>query len=156
MAQEFPEEVAAALALCPAMGNVWVVDYTAAWHALAHWLIGEAPYQMDTAGMIAWARALGEAEEHGLRLTPTGEQFAALIKDFTGGDRWGFDEGLRQQWNIAFGLGVTFWPTVLDTSTVAPGDAFTSSDALPPADTREHTYEADPSAGIDLQRLTKR
>ena len=155
MAQEFPEEVAAALALCPAMGNVWVVDYTAAWHALAHWLIGEAPDQMDTDGMIAWARALGEADEHGLRLTPTGEQFAALIKDFTGGDRWGFDEGLRQQWNIAFGLGVTFWPTVLDTSTVAPGDAFTSSDALPPADTREHIYEADPSAGIDLQRLNE-
>ena len=108
MAQEFPEEVTAALALCPAMGNVWVVDYTVAWHALAHWLIGEVPDQMDSAGMIAWARALGEADEHGLRLTPTGEQFAALIKDFTGGDRWGFDEGLRQQWNIAFGLGVTF------------------------------------------------
>ncbi len=155
MAQEFPEEVAAALALCPAMGNVWVVDYTAAWHALAHWLIGEAPDQMDPAGMIAWARALGEADEHGLRLTPIGEQFAALIKDFTGGERWGFDEGLRQQWNIAFGLGVTFWPNIAVGDAWSSGAVVSVSNDLPPADTREHIYSADPAAGIDLQRLNE-
>ncbi|GEM_PF-614162 len=155
MAQEFPEEVTAALALCPAMGNVWVVDYTVAWHALAHWLIGEVPDQMDPAGMIAWARALGEADEHGLRLTPTGEQFAALIKDFTGGDRWGFHEGLRQQWNIAFGLGVTFWPSIAVSDALSSGSVVSVSDDLPPADTREHIYRADPAAGIDLQRLNE-
>ena len=155
MAQEFPEEVTAALALCPALGNVWVVDYTVAWHALAHWLIGEAPDQMDPAGMIAWARALGEADEHGLRLTPQGEQFAALIKDFTGGDRWGFDEGLRQQWNIAFGLGVTFWPNIVLGDAFSSGAVVSVSNDLPPADTREHIYRADPAAGIDLQRLNE-
>ena len=155
MAQEFPEEVTAALALCPAMGNVWVVDYTVAWHTLAHWLIGEAPDQMDPAGMIAWARALGEADEHGLRLTPTGEQFAALIKDFTGGDRWGFDEGLRQQWNIAFGLGVTFWPNIAVGDALSSGAVVSVSNDQPPADTREHIYRADPAAGLDLQRLNE-
>ena len=153
MAQEFPEEVTAALAMCPAMGNVWVVDYTVAWHALAHWLIGYPPEQMDATGMIGWARALGEADDTGLRLTQKGEQFAALIKDFTGGDRWGFEDGLRQQWNIAFGLGVTFWPSILDASPFASGAVIAVSDDMPPSDTREHIYAADPSAGIDLERL---
>ena len=153
MAQEFPDEIAAALAFCPAMGNVWVVDYTVAWHALAHWLIGYPPDQMDSAGMIAWARALGEADDTGLRLTQKGEQFAALIKDFTGGDRWGFEDGLRQQWNIAFGLGVTLWPSIVGMSPLMPGASIAVSDDLPPSDTRHHIYSADYSAGIDLKRL---
>ena len=153
MAQEFPEEIAAALAFCPAMGNVWVVDYTVAWHALAHWLIGDVPQQLDVAGMLDWASALGTSDSTGLYLTPLGEQFAALIKDFTGGERWGFDEGLRQQWNIAFSLGVTLWPSIVDVSPLPTGAIVAVSNDLPPADTREHVYDADPAAGIDLQRL---
>ncbi|MCY3733892.1 MAG: hypothetical protein OXG42_06390, partial [Chloroflexi bacterium] len=155
MAQEFPEDVTAALAFCPAMGNVWVVDYTVAWHALAHWLIGDAPQQIDVPGMLAWASALGTSDDDGLRLTALGEQFAALVKDFSGGERWGFDEGLRQQWNIAFGLGVTMWPDVVGSSGLDPGDVVLVSDELPPADTREHIYSADASAGIDLQALNE-
>ena len=155
MAQEFPEEVTAALAFCPAMGNVWVVDYTVAWHALAHWLIGDAPRQVDVAGMLEWASALGTSDDSGLRLTPLGEQFAALIMDFTGGERWGFEEGLRQQWNIAFGLGVTLWPNVIEGSPFAAGEVISVSNDLPPADTREHIYSADSAAGIDLQRLNE-
>ena len=155
MAQEFPDEIAAALAFCPAMGNVWVVDYTVAWHALALWLIGEQPQQIDIPGMLDWASALGTADDGGLRLTPLGEQFAALIRDFTGGGRWGFDEGLRQQWNIAFSLGVTLWPNIAGGRALSPGEVVTVSDDLPPADTREHVYSADPEAGIDLQRLNQ-
>ena len=155
MAQEFPEEIAAALAFCPAMGNVWVVDYIVAWHALAHWLIGDAPPQLDVEGMLEWAAALGTSDDTGLSLTPLGEQFAALIKDFTGGERWGFDDGLRQQWNVAFGLGVTIWPDAVDIGSVAPGEVIAVSPELPPADTREHIYSADPAAGIDLQRLNE-
>lgn len=155
MAQEFPEEVTAALAFCPAMGNVWVVDYMVAWHALAHWLIGDEPQQIDVTGMLEWASALGTSDDTGLRLTPLGEQFAALIKDFTGGERWGFDEGLRQQWDIAFGLGVTLWPNVSDGSPFAPGEVISVSNDLPPADTREHMYSADASAGVDLQTLNE-
>ncbi len=155
MAQEFPEEVTAALAFCPAMGNVWVVDYTVAWHALAHWLIGDAPQQIDVAGMLEWASALGTSDDGGLRLTPLGEQFAALIADFTGGERWGFEEGLRQQWNIAFSLGVTLWPNIIEGSPFAPGEVIAVSDDLPPADTREHIYSADLAAGIDLPRLNE-
>ncbi len=155
MAQEFPEEIAAALAFCPAMGNVWVVDYTVAWHALAHWLIGEVPQQMDIAGMLAWASALGTSDGTGLYLTPKGEQFAALIKDFTGGERWGFEEGFRQQWNIGFSLGVTLWPSVVGESPLPTGAVIAVSNDLPPADTREHIYSADPAAGIDLQRLNE-
>ena len=153
MAQEFPDEIAAALAFCPAMGNVWVVDYTIAWHALAHWLIGEAPQQLDIDGMLAWASHLGTSDDAGLYLTPLGEQFAALIKDFTGGERWGFDEGLRQQWNIAFGLGVTIWPSMASAGVPSPGEAIATPGDQPPADTRDHVYSADPSAGIDLERL---
>jgi len=137
------------------MGNVWVVDYTVAWHVLAHWLIGDAPQQIDVPGMLAWASALGTSDDDGLRLTALGEQFAALVKDFTGGERWGFDEGLRQQWNIAFGLGVTMWPDVVGSSGLDPGDVVLVSDELPPADTREHIYSADASAGIDLQALNE-
>ena len=155
MAQEFPDEVAAALAFCPAMGNVWVVDYTVAWHALAHWLIGDAPQQMDIPGMLQWAGALGTSDDAGLYLTPLGEQFAALIKDFTGGERWGFDEGLRQQWNVAFGLGVTFWPNIVGGDALSSGAVVSVSNDLPPADTREQIYRADPAAGIDLQRLNE-
>ncbi|MCY3923267.1 MAG: alpha/beta hydrolase [Chloroflexi bacterium] len=155
MAQEFPEEVAAALAFCPAMGNVWVVDYMVAWHALAHWLIGDVPQQLDVAGMLEWASALGTSDDGGLRLTALGEQFAALIADFTGGERWGFEDGLRQQWNIAFSLGVTLWPNVIDGGAFAPGEVISVSDDLPPADTSAYVYSADASAGIDLQRLNE-
>ncbi len=155
MAQEFPDEIAAALAFCPAIGNVWVIDYTVAWHALAHWLIGDVPQEMDVTGMLGWAGALGTSDDNGLYLTPAGEQFAALIKDFTGGERWGFDEGLRQQWNIAFSLGVTFWPSVIDQVPLPTGAVIAVADDLPPADTREHIYSADPTAGIDLQRLNE-
>ena len=155
MAQEFPEEVTAALAFCPAMGNVWVVDYMVAWHAQAHWLIGDVPRQMDIAGMLEWGSALGTSDDGGLRLTPLGEQFAALIADFTGGERWGFEDGLRQQWNIAFSLGVTLWPNVIDGGPFAPGEVVSVSSDLPPADTRAHVYSADASAGIDLQTLNE-
>ena len=153
MAQEFPEEIAAALAFCPAMGNVWVVDYLVAWHALAHYLIGESPQQFDVAGMFDWAAALGTADESGLQLTPLGEQFGALIKTFTGGERWGFDDGLRQQWNVSFALGAVLWPDINDAGVLAPSSVITVSDSQPPADTRDHVYSADPAAGIDLERL---
>jgi len=155
MAQEFPGEIAAALAFCPAMGNVWVVDYIAAWHALAHWLIGEPPSRLDVDGMLVWAEALGTSQGSGLSLTPLGEQFAALIKTFTGGERWGFDDGLRQQWGIAFSLGVTIWPDVVESGSPAPGEVIPVSRELPPADTREHIYTADPVVGIDVQRLNE-
>ena len=153
MAQEFPKEVTAALAFCSAMGNVWVVDYTVAWHALAHWLIGYPPDQMDPEGMLRWAEPLGRANENGLVLSDAGMQFAALIKDFTGGDRWGFDEGLWQQWNIAFGLGVTLWPGIVGADSLSPGALIAVSDDQPPADSRSHIYSAAPDAGIDLERL---
>ncbi len=153
MAQEFPDEIAAALAYCPAMGNIWVVDYTVAWHALAFWLIGSPPAEADATSIIEWARPLGEADEQGLRLTALGEQFAALIKDFTGGERWGFDAGFAQQWNIAFSLGATLWPDILESSTLEPGSIVTVGMRQPPADTTAHVYRADPSAGIDLERL---
>ena len=153
MAQEFPDEIAAALAFCPAMGNVWVVDYIAAWHALAHWLIGEPPQQLDVEGMLEWADVLGTSDDTGLSLSPLGEQFAELIKEFTGGERWGFAEGLRQQWDVAFALGVTIWPDVVEAGALGPGEVVAVSGELPPADTREHIYSADSAAGIDLQRL---
>ena len=153
MAQEFPEEIDAAIAICPAAGNVWVVDYLAAWHAWAHWLIGDAPAQLDTEGMIAWSRALGTVDDAGLRLTPAGEQFAALVHRFTGGDRWGFDDGLRQQWRVNFALGGVLWPALLDAGSPTPGAVIASPPSLPPVDTRSHVYDADASAAIDLERL---
>lgn len=153
MAQEFPEEIAAALAFCPAMGNIWVVDYLVAWHALAHFLIGEAPQRLDVAGMIEWSSSLGTVDDAGLQLTPAGEQFAALIKEFTGGERWGFAEGLRQQWYVSFALGAVLWPDIVEAGPIAAGSVFAVPDSQPPADTRHHVYTAAPDAGIDLERL---
>ena len=153
MAQEFPQEIAAALAFCPAMGNIWVVDYLVAWHALAHYLIGAPPEQMDVSGLIEWSAALGVSDSTGLHLSATGEQFAALIKDFTGGDRWGFAEGLRQQWNISFALGAVLWPDIVASAPLSPGQVIAVSNTQPPADTRQHVYSAGPDAGIDLDRL---
>ncbi len=153
MAQEFPDAIDAALALCPALGNIWVVDYTVAWHALAHWLIGAPPQRLDAEGMVEWAAPLGWSDAAGLQLTAAGEQFAALIQDFTGGERWGFREGLRQQWNIGFTLGATLWPSVLEQGAAEPGARLTVADGLPPADTSGHIYRAAPAAGIDLERL---
>ena len=153
MAQEFPDEIAAALAFCPAMGNVWVVDYLVAWHALAHYLIGSEPQRLDVNGMIDWGSTLGIADDSGLHLSAQGEQFAALIKDFSGGGRWGFEEGLRQQWNVSFALGAVLWPDIVDAGALAPGSVVEVSGQQPPADTRDHVYSADPAAGIDLERL---
>lgn len=153
MAQEFPEEIAAALAFCPAMGNVWVVDYLVAWHALAHYLIGEPPQRLDVAGMIEWSSLLGAMDETGLALTPAGEQFAAVIKEFTGGERWGFGEGFRQQWYTSFALGAVLWPDIVDAGPLTAGSVFAVPESQPPADTRRHLYSAAPDAGIDLERL---
>lgn len=153
MAQEFPDEIAAALAFCPAMGNIWVADYIFAWHALAHWLIGSPPVQIDPDGLIQWASALGELVGDSLRLTEQGEQFFALIKEFTGGARWGVEAGFAQQWPIAFALGVTVWPGVLNASSLEPGSTVAVGNDQPPVDTRAHVYAADASAGIDLAAL---
>ena len=153
MAQEFPEEVDTALAFCGALGNVWVADYISAWHALAHWLIGEPPSQLDVLGMLQWSRALGNWDAGSLRLTDQGQQFMALIKDFTGGDRWGFEQGFRQQWAVSFALGAVIWPSIVGQGPLAASALVSPAADQPPVDTTDHVYSASPEAGIDLERL---
>ena len=73
MAQEFPEEIDGALALCGSLSNVEVVDYLAGWHSVAHWLIGEPiPRRPTRAGLIDWAAALGSVDDGGLPPDPPG------------------------------------------------------------------------------------
>ena len=153
MAQEFPEEIDGAVALCGALGNVWVVDYLAAWHTLAMWFIGAPPPRVDAAGLLAWSAALGAADEEGnLRLNEQGERFAAVIEQLTGGPRWGFREGLAEQWNTSFAVGALTWPSLIDAAPFTPGERITPPVGMIPMDTAGFVYDAR-GVDLDLERL---
>lgn len=153
MAQEFPEEIDGAVALCGALGNVWVVDYLAAWHTLAMWFIGAPPPRVDAAGLLAWSAALGTADEEGdLRLNEQGERFAAVIEQLTGGPRWGFREGLAEQWNTSFAVGALTWPSMIGAAPFAAGERITPPVGMIPMDTTRFVYDAR-GVDLDLERL---
>jgi pimeloyl-ACP methyl ester carboxylesterase len=153
MAQEFPGEIDGALALCGALSNAEVVDYLVGWHAIAHWLIGDLPSETTAGGFVAWAEPLGRIDDNVLRLTPLGEQFAAAIRELSGGERWGFRDGLARNWRINFGLGAVYWPTILAAGDPGPGAIIDHDGRLTAFDTEDVVYRADPSAGLDLARL---
>ena len=155
MAQEFPEEIGGALALCGALSNVEVVDYLASWHAVAEWLIGAPPPRFDSEGMLEWAAPLGSIDAAGdLRLTPLGEQFAAVIRALTGGDRWAFLDGLGEQWNENFRLGALFWPVAVATGLVdRPGAVIAHVSSLGAFDTVAIVYAGDPPGLVDEAAL---
>ncbi len=155
MAQEFPGEINAALSYCGALGNIAVVDYIAAWHLLAHWFIGEPPQQVDARGVLEWSAPLGLREGGELTLSPLGEQFAAVIEQFSGGPRWGSRDGFAIQWNIAFALGATLWPQLLASADLARGQTIAIDPNELPVDTSGHRYEATGATelGLDLDRL---
>ena len=154
MAQEFPGEIAGALALCGALSNAEAADYLASWHAVAHWLIGEAPGQVDGAGLAAWAQALGRVQEDGaLLLTARGEQFAAVIRALTGGERFGFAAGLAQQWTENFALGAVFWPQILARGVPRPGAMITHDSRIVAFNTTAAVYASDPPDAVDTDAL---
>ena len=155
MAQEFPDEISAAVAYCGALGNIAVVDYMVAWHLLAHWFIGEPPGQLDAQGVLDWSAPLGVRDGDELVLSPIGEQFAAVIEHFTGGPRWAFREGLGLQWETAFYLGAVFWPQLLESADMQAGQVVEIATEELPTDTTAHRYEAANAAelGLDLDRL---
>ncbi|MCY3918446.1 MAG: hypothetical protein OXG38_01405 [Chloroflexi bacterium] len=155
MAQEFPEEIDGALALCGALSNVEVVDYLAGWHSVAHWLIGEDPSATDAAGLIDWATALGSVDDGGLHLTPRGEQFAAVIEELSGGPRWGFREGLARQWQTNFALGTLYVPELVAQAPLPAGAVLPHDGSLLAFDTRDVVYGAHPEAGVDVDRLNE-
>ena len=157
MAQEFPDEINAAVAYCGALGNIAVVDYLAAWHLLAHWFIGEPPRQLDAQGVLDWSAPLGVREGDELLLSPIGEQFAAAIEHFTGGPRWAFRKGLGLQWETSFYLGAMLWPQLLESGAVGAGDVIQIAPEELPVDTTAHRYEAANAAelGLDLDRLNR-
>ena len=152
MAQEFPEEIDGAVALCGALGNIWVVDYLAAWHTLAMWFLGGPPQRLDAGGLIEWAQPLGVADDEGsLQLSADGERFAAVIEQLTGGPRWGFREGLAGQWNTSFAVGALTWPGLIGAAPFGPGERIAASDVIP-MDTTRFVYEA-PGTDLDAERL---
>ncbi len=153
MAQEFPGEIDGALALCGALSNVEVADYLAGWHAVAHWLIGEAPSSTDAIGLIDWATALGSVDGAGLRLTSRGEQFAAVIEELSGGPRWGFREGLARQWQTNFALGALYVPELVAQAPLPAGAVLRHDGSLLAFDTQDVVYGARPEAGVDVDRL---
>jgi pimeloyl-ACP methyl ester carboxylesterase len=155
MAQEFPDEIDGALAFCGALSNVEIVDYLASWHAIAHWLIGEAPAATDASGLIGWAAALGSGDDGGLHLSPLGEQFAAVIEELSGGPRWGFREGLARQWQINFALGALYWPAMAARGPLPAGAILPHDGSLLAFDTRDVVYGAPPEAGVDVDRLNE-
>ncbi|MCZ6546080.1 MAG: hypothetical protein O6913_10300 [Chloroflexi bacterium] len=157
MAQEFPDEIDGALALCGALSNVEVVDYLAAFHALALYFIGEPPSTTDSTGLNAWGARLGSPDgAGGLALTPVGEQFVAVVQELTGGERWGFEEGLAEQWQTNFALGSTVWPLVmLSGQALAPGSIVEHDASTVAFDTRALTYSAPADSGIDIDALNE-
>ena len=153
MAQEFPDEIAGAVAFCGALGNVWVADYLAAWHTLAMWFLGAPPPRADAASLIAWAAPLGVADGEGqLQLSADGERFAAVIEQLTGGPRWGFREGLAAQWNISFAVGALTWPGLIPAAPFEPGERIQIDDSQVPIDTTGFEYAAR-GVDLDLERL---
>ena len=154
MAQEFPQEIAGALALCGALSNAEAVDYLASWHAVASWLIGEPPHQADAAGLAAWAGALGRVQTDGsLLLTARGEQFAAVMRALTGGERFGFAAGLARQWPENFALGAVFWPQILARGTPMPGAVIAHDSQILAFDTMAVVYAGDPPGLLDTDAL---
>ena len=149
MAQEFPDEIAGAVAFCGALGNVWVADYLAAWHTLAMWFLGAPPTRVDAAGLIEWAAPLGVADDEGrLQLSADGERFAAVIEQLSGGPRWGFREGLAAQWNTSFAVGALTWPSLIPAAPFGPGERIQIDDSQIPIDTTAFNYAAQ---GVDLE-----
>ena len=153
MAEQFPGEIDGAFVLCGALSNAEVVDFIVSWHAVAHWLIGAAPSRVDAAGLVEWARPLGAIEDRVLRLTPLGEQFAAVMRELSGGERWGFRDGVARQWRTNFGLGAVYWPVLLAAGEAAAGSVIEHDGSLSAFDTTGIVYEADPAAGVDLDAL---
>ena len=156
MAQEFPEEIDGAVALCGALSNVEVVDYIFSWHALALWFLGAPPERVDAASLIAWAAPLGTVEGSGeLRLSAAGRRFAAVVRRLTGGERWGFEAGLADHWRTGFGLGAVYWPAVLATGLASTPGAVVRVDpsVVGGVDTRGAVYGAEPEAGVDEAAL---
>lgn len=153
MAQEFPQEIDGALALCGALGNVWVADYLAAWHTLAMWFLGQPPRRVDAAGLLEWSQPLGVADDDGnLQLSEDGERFAAVLEQLTGGPRWGFREGLAAQWNTSFAVGALTWPSLTGAAPFAPGEQIELGRADLPIDTTRFRFAAT-DVDLDLDRL---
>ena len=157
MAQEFAEELSGALAFCGALGNVWVVDYLAAWHTLAMWFIGQPPERLDADGLVQWGSALGQVDAAGrLELTGDGERFAAVIEELTGGPRWAFREGLAEQWERSFEVGALTWPTLIGSAPFAAGEVIELGDAEIPFDTTGFEFGLPAGADrvdVDVERL---
>ena len=156
MAQEFPDEIDGALAFCGALSNIAVADFLGSWHALALWLLRDLPPRPDAAGLVAWARPLGEVDGAGrLRLTAIGEQFAALIRALTGGEGWGFAEGLGLAWERNWARGALFWPEILagGAVTARAGAVIAHDAALGAFDTTAVTYRSDPPGLVDTERI---
>lgn len=157
MAQEFPDEIDGAIALCGALSNVEVVDYLASFHALAMHFIGQPPSRVDASGLTEWGRQLGQPDgAGGLTLTGPGQQFVSVIRELTGGERWGFEEGLAEQWDANFGLGTTVWPAVFASGqSLAPGSILAHDATSVAFDTREAVYRAGPEALLDATALNE-
>lgn len=157
MAQEFPDEIDGAIALCGALSNVEVVDYLASLHALALHFIGQPPPQADAATLIEWGRQLGQPDgDGGLTLTGPGLQFVSVVRELTGGERWGFEEGLAEQWDANFGLGTTVWPAIFASGqSLAPGSVIAHDATSVAFDTQETVYRPGPEVALDATALNE-
>jgi len=155
MAQEFPDEIDGAVALCGALSNAEQVDYIASFHALALYFIGQPPPAGDAQTLVDWGAQLGGPDgEGGLSLTPAGEQFVAVVRELTGGDRWAFVEGLAAQWRTNFQLGAIVWPDVLASrQSLSDGATIQHNASSVAFDTRSTVYTAVPESGVDLLGL---
>lgn len=95
-----------ALAICGALGGQEQIDYLVSWVAVAEYIsglefpIGEPGAQLASIFLQDVPRELGTPNAP----TAKGEQFASVMKHFTGGPRPFFAEGFAQQFAVNFGL----------------------------------------------------
>lgn len=142
--EHHPERFAGGLAVCGAVAGQDQLDYLVSWAMAAELVSGvEVPVGR---GVVRTALALltdmSEALGRPGALTPAGEQFRSIMREFTGGPRPFFEEGFAAQFGFNFGL------LLLDPDRqTAPVAAATNSDAV---------YQVDEGLGITAGEVNAR
>ncbi len=95
-----------ALAICGALSGIGQIDYLVSWVAAAEFTSG-LNFPIGVAGANLTNVLLQEVPRQlGAPTAPTakGDQFASIVKNFTGGPRPFFQEGFNEQFTVNFGL----------------------------------------------------
>jgi pimeloyl-ACP methyl ester carboxylesterase len=142
--EQHAERFAGGLAVCGAVAGQDQLDYLVSWAMAAELVsgvevpVGKGVVRATLALLTDMADALGRPGA----LTPAGEQFLSIMREFTGGPRPFFEEGFAAQFGFNFGL------LLLDPDRqTAPVAAATNSDAV---------YQVEDGLGITAAEVNAR